>query len=169
MSNNKKEDKGGYSREGFLGQINHYDKNGKKIGESRPSAFGGYNDYDASGKRIGESRPNFLGGYDNYRDGKKVSETYQSPLGWNTYDKDGKHFSHDNMIGDTVHDSASGHAMPPKDSGRTDARQQAPQRSYYSSGSSSSSTADSIYAFIGGIFIFAFIILIIFIIGYISV
>lgn len=111
-------DKGGYSRENFLGEVTHYDKNGKKIGESRPSIWGGYDDFDASGKRIGESRPNMLGGHTTYRDGKKVSETYQSFTGWDTYDKDGVHHSGQGILGDYHHDRASGVPMPPVDDGK---------------------------------------------------
>ena len=108
-------DKSGYSRENLLGDVTHYDKNGKKIGESRPSIWGGYDDFDASGKRVGESRPNMLGGYTTYRDGKKVSETYQSFTGWDTYDKDGVHHSGQAIPGAYHHDRASGIPMPSSD------------------------------------------------------
>ena len=38
--------KEGYSRKGFLGNINHYDANGRKVGESRQGFFCGINHYD---------------------------------------------------------------------------------------------------------------------------
>ena len=45
--------KDGYSREGFFGEIIHYDNKGHKIGESWPSFFGGgYNNYDNKGHKI---------------------------------------------------------------------------------------------------------------------
>ncbi len=44
--------KDGYSREGFFGEIIHYDNKGHKIGESWPSFFGGgYNNYDNKGHK----------------------------------------------------------------------------------------------------------------------
>lgn len=44
--------KGGYSRLGVFGTMNHYDNSGYKIGESRPGLFGSVNTYDSSGDRI---------------------------------------------------------------------------------------------------------------------
>ena len=47
--------KGGYSRLGVFGTMNHYDNSGYKIGESRPGLFGSVNTYDSSGDRISRS------------------------------------------------------------------------------------------------------------------
>ena len=68
--------KDGYSREGFFGEIIHYDSKGHKIGESRPSFFGGYNNYDNKGHKIGETRPGFFGynTYDNH--GHKTESSF---------------------------------------------------------------------------------------------
>lgn len=77
----KNSSKGGYSREGFFGDIVHYDSKGHKIGESRPSLFGGYNNYDAKGHKVGESRPGFLG-YNTYdAKGHKIGSTTDGFLG----------------------------------------------------------------------------------------
>lgn len=77
----KNSSKGGYSREGFFGDIVHYDGKGHKIGESRPSLFGGYNNYDAKGHKVGESRPGFLG-YNTYdAKGHKIGSTTDGFLG----------------------------------------------------------------------------------------
>ena len=37
--------KGGYSRLGVFGTMNHYDNSGYKIGESRPGLFGSVNTF----------------------------------------------------------------------------------------------------------------------------
>lgn len=50
--------KGGYSRLGVFGTMNHYDNSGYKIGESRPGLFGSVNTYDSSGDRISRSDMN---------------------------------------------------------------------------------------------------------------
>ena len=56
--------KEGYSREGFFGEIIHYDSKGNKIGESRPGFWGDtYSNYDAKGNKIGETRPGLFGEY----------------------------------------------------------------------------------------------------------
>ena len=59
--------KEGYSREGFFGEIIHYDSKGNKIGESRPGFWGDtYSNYDAKGNKIGETRPGLFGEYNTY-------------------------------------------------------------------------------------------------------
>lgn len=81
--------KDGYSREGFFGEIIHYDSKGHKIGESRPSFFGGYNNYDNKGHKIGETRPGFFGynTYDNH--GHKTGSSSPGFFGTNHYDSSG--------------------------------------------------------------------------------
>ena len=56
----------GYSRQGFFGDIHHYDEHGHKTGTSRPGMFGGYTNYDANGHKTGHSVPGFFGGYNHY-------------------------------------------------------------------------------------------------------
>ena len=41
--------KKGYSRQGFFGDIHHYDEYGHKTGTSRPGLFGGYNHSSSGG------------------------------------------------------------------------------------------------------------------------
>lgn len=88
--------KDGYSREGFFGEIIHYDSKGHKIGESRPSFFGGYNNFDNKGHKIGETRPGFFGynTYDNH--GHKTGSSSPGLFGTNHYDSSG------HKIGTTV-------------------------------------------------------------------
>jgi len=81
--------KDGYSREGFFGEIIHYDSKGHKIGESRPSLFGGYSNYDAKGHKVGETRPGFFG-YNTYDNkGHKTGSSSPGFLGTNHYDAGG--------------------------------------------------------------------------------
>jgi hypothetical protein len=82
--------KDGYSREGFFGEIIHYDSKGHKIGESWPSFFGGgYNNYDSKGHKTGETRPGFFGynTYDNH--GHKTGSSSLGLFGTNHYDSSG--------------------------------------------------------------------------------
>ena len=82
--------KDGYSREGFFGEIIHYDSKGHKIGESWPSFFGGgYNNYDNKGNKTGETRPGFFGynTYDNH--GHKTGSSSPGLFGTNHYDSSG--------------------------------------------------------------------------------
>ena len=81
--------KDSYSREGFFGEIIHYDSKGHKIGESRPGFFGGYNNYDNKGHKIGETRPGFFGynTYDNH--GHKTGSSSPGLFGTNHYDSSG--------------------------------------------------------------------------------
>jgi len=82
--------KDGYSREGFFGEIIHYDSKGHKIGESWPSFFGGgYNNYDSKGHKTGETRPGFFGynTYDNH--GHKTGSSSPGLFGTNHYDSSG--------------------------------------------------------------------------------
>lgn len=51
----------GHSRKTLFGNINYYDKNGKKVGQSRPGLFGSYNHYDENGNKVGYSTTIFLG------------------------------------------------------------------------------------------------------------
>ncbi len=94
-----KQDKGDgrYSREGFFGEIIHYDAKGNKIGESRPSLFGGYTDYDAKGNKIGRSEENILTpGYTHYDNhGNKTGTSDESSFGGYTHrDADGHVVGH---------------------------------------------------------------------------
>lgn len=83
--------KEGYSREGFFGEIIHYDSKGNKIGVSRPGLFGDtYNNYDAKGNKIGETRPGFFGEYNTYdNSGHKIGTSSPGFLGTNHYDTNG--------------------------------------------------------------------------------
>ena len=82
--------KDGYSREGFFGEIIHYDSKGHKIGESWPSFFGGgYNNYDNKGHKTGETRPGFFG-YNTYdNSGHKTGSSSPGLFGTNHYDLSG--------------------------------------------------------------------------------
>ena len=44
----------GRSERGLLGNIIHYDENGKMIGYSEPGMSGSYTHYDTNGKRTGQ-------------------------------------------------------------------------------------------------------------------
>lgn len=59
----------GYSRQGFFGDIHHYDEHGHKTGTSRPGMFGGYTSYDANGHKTGHSDPGIFGGYNHSSSG----------------------------------------------------------------------------------------------------
>lgn len=59
--------KGGYSRPGLFGTVNHYDASGHKVGESRPGLFGGFNTYDNSGHQTSHSDLGFFGGFNHYK------------------------------------------------------------------------------------------------------
>ena len=48
--------KGGYSRLGVFGTMNHYDNSGYKIGESRPGLFGSVNTYDSKVSSIEDNQ-----------------------------------------------------------------------------------------------------------------
>lgn len=84
--------KKGYSREGFFGDIHHYDEHGYKTGTSRPGVFGGYTNYDAKGHKTGRSEPGVFGGYNHYdTHGKKVGHSDPSLFGgYNHYDEKNK-------------------------------------------------------------------------------
>lgn len=66
--------KGGYSRLGVFGTMNHYDNSGYKIGESRPGLFGSVNTYDSSGDRISRSDKSLFGGFNHYGDWERINE-----------------------------------------------------------------------------------------------
>ena len=84
--------KKGYSREGFFGDIHHYDEHGHKTGTSRPGLFGGYTNYDAHGNKTGHSDPGFFGGYNHYDNhGKKIGHSDPGLFGeYNHYDASNK-------------------------------------------------------------------------------
>ena len=101
--------KDGYSREGFFGEIIHYDSKGHKIGESRPSFFGGYNNYDSKGNKIGETRPGFFG-YNTYDNkGHKTGSASPCFLGTNHYDSSGHRTgtSMQGFLGTNTYDAGS--------------------------------------------------------------
>ena len=84
--------KEGYSREGFFGEIIHYDSKGNKIGESRPGFWGDtYSNYDAKGNKIGETRPGLFGEYNTYdTHGNKTGSSSPGLFGTNHFDADGQ-------------------------------------------------------------------------------
>ena len=84
--------KEGYSREGFFGEIIHYDSKGNKIGESRPGFWGDtYSNYDAKGNKIGETRPCLFGEYNTYdTHGDKTGSSSPGLFGTNHFDADGQ-------------------------------------------------------------------------------
>lgn len=104
--------KKGYSRQGFFGDIHHYDEHGHKTGTSRPGLFGGYTNYDSHGKKTGHSDPGFFGGYNHYDNhGKKIG--YSDPSlfgGYNHYDSNNKSTgsSNPNAFGGYNHSSSGG-------------------------------------------------------------
>lgn len=101
--------KKGYSREGFFGDIHHYDEDGHKIGTSRPGFFGGYTNYDAKGNKTGHSDPGFFGGFNHYDNhGKKIGHSDPGLLGgYHHYDSDNNHMgsSTPGFFGDYSHSS----------------------------------------------------------------
>ena len=77
-----------YSRTNFLGNIEHYDENGKKTGESRPGFFEGtYVDYDAKGNKVGTSSEKMFGvGYNHYDNhGHKTGSSDEGMFGGYTH------------------------------------------------------------------------------------
>ena len=104
--------KKGYSREGFFGDIHHYDEHGQKTGTSRPGMLGGYTNYDANGHKTGHSDPGFFGGYNHYDNhGKKIGHSDPSLFGgYNHYDSDNKSTgsSDPGMFGGYNHSSSGG-------------------------------------------------------------
>lgn len=83
--------KKGYSRQGFFGDIHHYDEHGRKIGTSKPRVFGGYTNYDARWREVGRSDQRLFGGYNHYdKQGKKIG--HSDPRTFGGY----KHFDEDN-------------------------------------------------------------------------
>lgn len=84
--------KEGYSREGFFGEIIHYDSKGNIIGESRPGFWGDtYSNYDAKENKIGETRPGLFGEYNTYDIyGKKTGSSSPGFFGTNHFDADGQ-------------------------------------------------------------------------------
>lgn len=102
----------GYSRQGFFGDIHHYDERGHKTGTSRPGMFGGYTNYDANGHKTGHSDPGFFGGYNHYDNhGKKIGHSDPSLFGgYNHYDSNNKSTgsSDPGMFGGYNHSSSGG-------------------------------------------------------------
>lgn len=102
----------GYSRQGFFGDIYHYDEHGRKTGTSRPGMFGGYTNYDANGHKTGHSDPGFFGGYNHYDNhGKKIGHSDPSLFGgYNHYDANNKSTgsSDPGMFGGYNHSSSGG-------------------------------------------------------------
>lgn len=104
--------KNGYSKQGFFGDIHHYDEHGHKTGTSRPGLFGGYTNYDANGHKTGHSSPGFFGGYNHYDNhGKKTGHSDLNFFGgYNHYDTNNKSTgsSNPNMFGGYNHSSSGG-------------------------------------------------------------
>ena len=104
--------KKGYSRQGFFGDIHHYDEHGHKTGTSRPGLFGGYTNYDSHGNKTGHSDPGFFGGYNHYDNhGKKIGHSDPSLFGgYNHYDANNKSTgsSDPGMFGGYNHSSSGG-------------------------------------------------------------
>lgn len=104
--------KKGYSRQGFFGDIHHYDEHGHKTGTSRPGLFGGYTNYDSHGKKTGHSDPGFFGGYNHYDNhGKKIGHSDPSLFGgYKHYDSNNKSTgsSDPSMFGGYNHSSSGG-------------------------------------------------------------
>ena len=76
--------KDGYSREGFFGEIIHYDSKGHKIGETRPGFFG-YNTYDNHGHKTGSSSPGLFGTNHYDSSGHRTGTSMPGFIGTKTY------------------------------------------------------------------------------------
>lgn len=104
--------KKGYSREGFLGDIHHYDEDGNKTGTSRPGLFGSYTNYDSKGNKTGHSDPGFFGGYNHYDNhNKKIGHSDPGLFGnYNHYNSNNKPSgsSEPGMFGGYNHSSSQG-------------------------------------------------------------
>lgn len=104
--------KKGYSRQGFFGDIHHYDEHGHKTGTSKPGLFGGYTNYDSHGNKTGHSDPGFFGGYNHYDShGKKIGHSDPNLFGgYNHYDSDNKSTgsSDPSVFGGYNHSSSGG-------------------------------------------------------------